>query len=70
MPQLIFTLRLIIVDALSLDGVDQTDMLLYGKSSKRSEMFYNIDMEPMKLFGQAAVRWVYVKEKERNSIDS
>ena len=60
MPLLIFTLRLIIVDALSLDGVDQTAMLLNGESSRRSEIFYNIDMEPLKMTGQAAVRWAYI----------
>ena len=52
----LFTLYLLLLDAVSLDGIDQDDMLLKGKSSKRSDMFYNIDMEPMKLTGQAAVR--------------
>ena len=39
------------------DGVDQTDMLMRGAPSKRTDMVYRMDMEPLNICGQTAYRF-------------
>ena len=39
-----------------LDGMDLSAMFTDGAASTRDEYVYNIDLEPMPYFGQAAIR--------------
>ena len=41
----------------SLDGVDQSEMILHGRGSKRTSLVYNLDMRQPESFGQAAMRY-------------
>ena len=36
------------IEELHMDGIDQTDMLLKGKNSRRTEFVYNIKTSPFK----------------------
>ena len=40
-----------------LDGVDQSEMLLNGYGTKRSDMIYNIDLLEPAYFGHSAYRY-------------
>ena len=39
-------------------GYDQSDMIMNGGDSKRNDIVFNIDMAPMPMMGQSAVRLV------------
>ena len=41
-----------------LDGVDQSEMLLKGRETKRPDLIYNIDLHEPAYFGHTAYRWV------------